>query len=216
MRANPVRRRGVLSLRLAALFLLAAPGASALDGYRVYESTAASVNGEVLFLSDVAREGCFHRCAAMPGSDPEVLTLQEARERLIADVLVLQEQKKLALGQVDNATLSAYAAEAVARMAACGSSCTADIRREEIRSWVERKLVIRDFFNRRVGMFAEVSEEDVARELRRRREAGGSADPAEDQVREELLEAKVAQEVRNWYARTASKARVVLSPLGGK
>jgi hypothetical protein len=71
-----VRRRGALSIRLAALFLLAAPGASALEGYRVYESTAASVNGEVLFLSDVVREGCFHRCAAMPGSDPEVLTLR--------------------------------------------------------------------------------------------------------------------------------------------
>ena len=214
MRANPVRRRGILSLRLAALFLLAAPGASALDGYRVYESTAASVNGEVLFLSDVAREECFHRCAAMPGSDPEVITPQEARERLIADVLVLQEQKKLALGQVDNATLSAYAAEAVARMAACGSSCRDDIRPEEIRAWVERKLVIREFFNRRVGMFVEVSDEDVEREIRHRTPAGGNVELTEDQVREELQEAKVAQEVRNWYARTASKARIVLSPLG--
>lgn len=209
-----MRRSGALSIRLAAMFLLAAPGASALDGYRVYESTAASVNGEVLFLSDVAREDCFRRCAAMPGSDPEVLTLREARDRLIADVLVLQEQKKLALGQVDNATLSAYAAEAVARMAACGSSCRADIRPEEIRSWVERKLVIRDFFNRRVGMFVEVSDEDVEREIRRRTAAGGSADPTADQVREEMLDAKVTQEVRNWYGRTASKSRIVLSPLG--
>jgi hypothetical protein len=211
-----VRRRGNLALRLAALFLLAAPRASALDGYRVYESTAASVNGEVLFLSDVAREGCFHRCAAMPGSDPEVITPQEARDRLIADVLVLQEQKKLALGQVDNATLSAYVAETVARMAACGSSCKDGIRPEEIRGWVERKLVIREFFSRRVGMFAEVSDEDVERELRRRARAGGDAELTEDQVREELLEAKVAQEVRNWHARAASKARIVLSPLGEK
>jgi len=209
-------RRAAPSLLLAALFLLAAPGVSAPDGYRVYESTAASVNGEVLFLSDVAREECFHRCAAMPGSDPEVLTLQGARERLIADALVLQEQKKLALGQVDNATLSAYAAEAVARMAACGSSCKSDIRPEEIREWVGRKLVIRDFFNRRVGMFVEVSDEDVEREIRRRATAGGSADLTEDQVREELLEEKVAQEVQNWRARTASKARVVLSPMGGE
>ena len=118
-----MRRRRALSLRLAALLLLAAPRASALDGYRVYESTAASVNGEVLFLSDVAREVCFHRCAAMPGSDPEGITPQEARDRLIADVLVLQEQKKLGLGQVDNATFSVYAGEASARMASCDSSC---------------------------------------------------------------------------------------------
>ena len=205
---------GALPLLPVALFLLAASGASALDGYRVYESTAASVNGEVLFLSDVAREECFHRCAAMPGSEPELLTLQEARDRLIADVLVLQEQKKLALGQVDNATLSAYAAEAVARMTACGSSCREGIRPEEIRSWLERKLVIRDFFNRRVGMFVEVSDEDVEREIRRRTSAGGSADLGEDQVRGEMLEAKVAREVRNWYDRTASKARIVLSPMG--
>lgn len=206
--------RGALSIHLAALFLLAANGARALDGYRVYESTAASVNGEVLFLSDVAREVCFHRCAAMPGSNPEVLTLQEARDRLIADVLVLQEQKKLALGQVDNATLSAYAAEAAGRMTACGAPCKAGIRPEEVRSWVERKLVIRDFFNRRVGMFVEVSDEDVEREIRRRTGAGGGADLTADRVREEMREAKVAQEVRNWYDRTASKARIVLSPMG--
>jgi len=211
-----VSLRGALSIHLAALFLLAANGARALDGYRVYESTAASVNGEVLFLSDVAREGCFHRCAAMPGSKPEVLTLQEARDRLIADVLVLQEQRKLALGQVDNAALSASAEEAAARMTACGSPCKAGIRPEEVRSWVERKLVIRDFFNRRVGMFVEVSDEDVEREIRRRTGAGGSADLTADQVREEMREAKVAQEVRNWYDRTASKARIVLSPLGEK
>jgi hypothetical protein len=208
-----VSLRGALSIHLAALFLLAANGARALDGYRVYESTAASVNGEVLFLSDVAREVCFHRCAAMPGSNPEVLTLQEARDRLIADVLVLQEQKKLALGQVDNATLSAYAAEAAGRMTACGAPCKAGIRPEEVRSWVERKLVIRDFFNRRVGMFVEVSDEDVEREIRRRTGAGG-ADLTADRVREEMREAKVAQEVRNWYDRTASKARIVLSPMG--
>jgi hypothetical protein len=209
-----VSLRGALSIHLAALFLLAANGARALDGYRVYESTAASVNGEVLFLSDVAREVCFHRCAAMPGSNPEVLTLQEARDRLIADVLVLQEQKKLALGQVDNATLSAYAAEAAGRMTACGAPCKAGIRPEEVRSWVERKLVIRDFFNRRVGMFVEVSDEDVEREIRRRTGAAGGADLTADRVREEMREAKVAQEVRNWYDRTASKARIVLSPMG--
>jgi hypothetical protein len=215
MRANPVKRRRVLSLCLAALFLPAAPGAEALEGYRVYESTAASVNGEVIFLSEVTREGCFHRCAAMPGSEPEVLALPDARDRLIADALVLQEQRKLALGQVDNATLAAYAAEALDRMASCGSACKEGIRPEETRAWVARKLLIRDFFTRRVGMFAEVSEDDVAREFRRRSREG-SPESTEEQVREDLLEAKVAEEVRNWYERTASRARIVLSPMGEK
>ncbi len=211
-----MRRRQTLPLLLAALLLFAAPVASALDGYREYESTVASVNGEVLFLSEVVREGCFQRCAAMPGSEPAILTLAEARDRLIADVLVLQEQKKLGLGQVDNATVSAYAGEALARVASCDSSCKADIRPEETRAWVERKLLIRDFFNRRVGMFVEVSDEEVERELRRGTGQDGSAQRTEDLVREELLEAKRGQEVRNWYDRTASKARIVLSPLGEK
>jgi hypothetical protein len=65
-------------------------------------------------------------------------------------------------------------------------------------------------------MFAEVSDEEVGRELRRRSGRGGDVDLTEDQVREELLEAKVAEEVRNWHARAASKARIVLSPLGEK
>lgn len=202
--------RGALSTVLAALFLLAAPGASAVDGYRVFESTAATVNGEVLFVSDVAREDCFLRCAAMPGSQPEFLPLREVRDRLIADVLVLQEQKKLLLGQVDNAVLAGFAAEAAARMGACGFPCRADIRPDEIRAWVERKLVIRDFFDRRIGMFVEVTDEDLEREIRRR----GGAGQDEEQVREEMREAKMAQEVRNWYDRVASKSRIVLSPMG--
>ena len=64
---------------LGLLFLSPAAGRSA-DGYRVYESTAASVNGEVLFVSDVAREACFLRCAAMPGTEEEILSAREARD----------------------------------------------------------------------------------------------------------------------------------------
>jgi len=209
-------QRRALSIRLAALFLLAAPGASALEGYRVYESTAASVNGEVLFVSDVVREACFLRCAAMPGSEPEALTLQEARSRRIADTLVLQEQKKLALGQVDNATLSGYENEAVARMAACGAPCKEDISPAQTREWVERKLLIREFLGRRIAVFVEVKDQDVEREQRRRVAAGGDPGLTEDQVRQELLEEKVAQEERNWYVRAASKARIVLSPMEEK
>jgi hypothetical protein len=208
-------RRRALTLRLSALLLLAAPGASAVDGYRMYESTAASVNGEVLFLSDVVREECFYRCAAMPGSEPEALPLREIRDRLIADTLVIQEQKKLALGQVDNAVLPGYVKEAATRMAACGSPCSANIRPEDTGTWVERKLLIRDFFTRRVGMFAEVGDEEVEREIRRRSGRDGDDDRTREQVRAELLEAKIAREVRNWYERTASKARIVLSPLEG-
>jgi len=63
-------------------------------------------------------------------------------------------------------------------------------------------------------MFVEVGDEDVEREVRRRTAAGGSPDLTADQVREEMLDAKVSQEVRNWYDRTASKSRIVLSPLG--
>ena len=96
---------------LVLLFLSPAAGRAA-EGYRVYESTAASVNGEVVFVSDVAREACFLRCAAMPGSGEEILSLRQARDRLILDTLALQEQRKLLLGAVDNAMLEEYAREA--------------------------------------------------------------------------------------------------------
>ncbi|HEX2710081.1 MAG TPA: hypothetical protein VHM68_04450, partial [Candidatus Deferrimicrobium sp.] len=44
-----------VSILLFLMFLAPAAGRAA-EEYRVYESTAASVNGEVLFVSDVARE----------------------------------------------------------------------------------------------------------------------------------------------------------------
>jgi hypothetical protein len=188
-----------------------------MDGYELFESSAASVNREVLFLSDVRLEQCLLRCAAMPGSRGEDLSLEEARNRLIADTLALQEQRKLELGQVDNAALDAAVREAAARMEKCDSPCRAEIPPKRMPDWVERKLLVRDFLRRRVAVFVEVKDEDVRREYQRRAgRADGASGLSEEKVRQELLEAKVAQEVRNWYDRAASKSRIILSPLEGR
>ena len=198
---------------LVLLFLSPAAGRAA-EGYRVYESTAASVNGEVVFVSDVAREACFLRCAAMPGSGEEILSLRQARDRLILDTLALQEQRKLLLGAVDNAMLEEYAREAESRMAACSSPCKREIAPGETREWIRRKLLLRDFLNRRIAVFVEVKDDDVRRELAHRSSAPGSgAKPTWEQVRKEMLDARIAQEIRNWETRAASKSRLLLSPM---
>jgi hypothetical protein len=197
-----------------ALLLLVPPRAGAVDGYRLFEATAASVNREVLFRSDVVLEQCLLRCAAMPGSREEPVSLAQARDRLISDTLVLQEQRKLELGQVDNAVLAATVAEAAGRMANCPSPCREDVTRDQLAEWVKRKLLIHDFFRRRVAVFVEIKDEDVRREYRRRAALGDNAQGlSEEKVREEMVDAKVAEEIRNWYARAASKSKVILSPL---
>jgi hypothetical protein len=184
------------------------------EEYRIYESTAASVNGEVLFVSDVARETCFLRCAAMPGTKEEILSARGARDRMILDTLGLQEQRKLLLGGVDNVTLTGYAREAESRMAACSSPCKQEIVPGETRDWIRRKLLLRDFFNRRVAVFVEVKDDDVRKELALRSSApGNGAKPTEEQVRDEMREARIAQEIRNWQTRAASKSRLILSPM---
>ena len=203
----------MIPILLVLLFL--SPGAGrAAEGWRVYESTAASVNGEVLLVSDVVREACFLGCAAMPGTGEEILPLREARDRLVLDTLALQEQRKLLLGAVDNVTLEGYAREAESRMAACSSPCKREIAPGETREWIRRKLLLRDFFNRRVSVFVEVKDDDVRRELARRSSAPGSgAKPTEEQVRDEMRDARIAQEIRNWQTRAASKSRLILSPM---
>jgi len=199
---------------LLGLLLLAPAAGGAAGEYRVYESTAASVNGEVLFVSDVAREACFLRCAAMPGTEEEILSLRGARDRLILDTLALQEQRKLLLGAVDNTALEGYVREAEARMAACPSPCKAEIAPGEAREWIRRKLLLRDFFTRRVAVFVEVKGDDVRRELARRSSSPGSGpEPTWEEVRDEMLDARIAQEIRNWQTRAASKSRLILSPL---
>jgi hypothetical protein len=199
---------------LMVLLSLSPAAARAAEGYRLYESSAASVNGEVLFVSDVAREACLLGCAAMPGTGAETPSLRQARERLILDTLALQEQRKLLLGSVDNAVLERYAREAVARMAACPSPCQREIAPGEIREWVRRKLLLREFFDRRVGVFVEVKDDDVDKELAKRSSAPGiGAKPTREQVREEMLDAAIAREIRNWQTRAASKSRVILSPM---
>ena len=183
-------------------------------GTSSYESSAASVNAEVLFVSDVAREVCFLGCAAMPGTGEETLSLRQARDRLILETLALQEQRKLLLGAVDNAVLEGYAREAESRMAACPSPCRREIAPGETREWVRRKLLLRDFFNRRVVVFVEVKDEDVLKEFARRSSAPGiGAKPTLEQVREEMLDAQIAREIRNWQTRAASKSRLILSPM---
>ena len=200
---------------LLLVLLVLPPGASrAAEGYRVYESTAASVNGEVLFVSDVAREACFLGCAAMPGSVEETLSLREARDRLILDTLALQEQRKLLLGAVDNGTLEGYVREAESRMAACSSPCKREIAPAGTREWIRRKLLLRDFFNRRVAVFVDVKRDDVRKELARRSSSPDNvAVPTREDVREEMLEARIEEEIRNWQTRAASKSRVILSPM---
>jgi len=203
----------MIPILLCLLFLFPA-AARAADGYEVYESTAASVNGEVLFVSDVAREACFLRCAAMPGTREEILSAREARDRLVLDTLALQEQRKLLLGTVDNVTLTGYAREAESRMAACPSPCKREVAPGETREWVRRKLLLRDFFNRRVAVFVEVKDDDVRRELARRSSAPEiGAKPTEEQVRNEMRDARIALEIRNWQSRAASKSRLILSPM---
>jgi len=202
------------ALILLGLLLLSPAASHAAGEFRVYESTAASVNGEVLFVSDVAREACFLRCAAMPGTEEEIVTLRGARDRLILDTLALQEQRKLLLGAVDNASLEGYAREAESRMAACPSPCKRELAPGETREWVRRKLLLRDFFNRRVAVFVEVKADDVRRELARRSSSPeNGAEPTWEDVREEMLDARIAQEIRNWQTRAASKSRLILSPL---
>jgi len=199
---------------LLVLLFLAPAAARAAEGYRVYESTAASVNGEVLFVSDVAREACFLGCAAMPGSREEILSLRQARDRVVLDTLALQEQRKLLLGAVDNAVLEGYVREAESRIAACSSSCKQKIAPGETREWIRRKLLIRDFFNRRVAVFVDVKGDDARREPAHRSSAPGDGEtPAREEVREEKLDARVAQEIRNWQSRAASKSRIILSPM---
>jgi len=204
--------RGVPIL-LGLLFLTPA-AARAAEAYRVYESTAASVNGEVLFVSDVAREVCFLGCAAMPGTGKEILSSREARDRLVLDTLAHQEQQKLLLGMVDNVTLERVARESESRLAACPSPCKREIAPGETREWIRRKLLLRDFFNRRVAVFVDVKEDDVRKELARRSSAPGKgAEPTLEQVRSEMLDARIAQEIRNWQSRAASKSRLILSPM---
>ena len=199
---------------LLVLLFLSPAAARAVEGYRLYESTAASVNGEVIFVSDVAREACFLRCAAMPGTEEEILSLRQARDRLILDMLALQEQWKLLLGAVDNAALEGSAREAESRMAACSSPCQREIVPVETREWIRRKLLLRDFFNRRVAVFVEVKDDDVRKELARRSSSpGNGAEPTLEEVRKEMLDARIAQEIRNWQTRAASKSRLILSPM---
>lgn len=200
---------------LAVLAALCGTAAGEPPGYRLAESAAASVNGEVIFLSDVVREACFLRCGLDSGRPASDVSLARARERLIADTLVLQEQRKLGLGAVDNAALSSSAAEDAARLAACPSPCARTVDARAVRDFVQRKALVKDFLARRLAVFVEVGDEDVQREIEKLRSRGDAKpqDLEADKVRRALVEQKTAAAIRNWYERTASKSRIMLSPM---
>lgn len=201
---------------LAAVAMVALAGmcAAGPEGYRRIESVAASVNGEVVFLSEVAREACFYWCGAVASLPAQEISLSRAREKLIADMLVLQEQKKLGLGEVDNAALRSATAETLSRMRRCASPCAAAITETEVRELLQRRLLVREFLERRIAVFIEINDEDVRKEIDRLTRSGAPpAEVSEEEVRKRLYEEKAAAEIRNWFARTTSKSRVLLSPL---
>lgn len=189
--------------------------ASADDGFRLFDATAASVNGEVIFLSDVDREACFYRCGAFPGDDPVRMTPTQARDKLVADTLVLQEQKTLGLGALDNEALADAAAGTSSRLAACADPCARTVDADAAREFAARRLIVREFLSKRISVFVEVSDEEVDLEIHRRGGLGETrpGDLSRDKVREELSREKAAREIGNWYERAASKSRILLSPL---
>jgi hypothetical protein len=202
------------SIFLCVLLALSGTCAAAPDGYRAIESVAASVNGEVVFLSDVEREACFYRCGTVPGQAPQEMSLSRAREKLIADTLVLQEAKKLGLGTVDNAALASSTAESLSRTRKCAYPCAVAVTEAEIRDLVLRRLLVRDFLERRIAVFIEINDEEVRREIGQRSQAGAPPEElAEEVVRKSLYAEKAAVEIRNWFARSTSRSRIVLSPL---
>jgi len=184
-------------------------------GFRLFDAMAATVNGEVLFLSGVIREACLSKCGVFPGDEPVELSLSASRDRLVADTLVMQEQEKLELGAVDNAALREAAARAWDILERCPSSCAKEILPGQVRDYVERRLLVRDFLRKRVSVFVDVSEEEAQREIQRRASRLGTspAEISEGTVRKELLEEKAAREIRNWFDRATSKSRILLSPL---
>jgi len=210
-------RSGILVSGILSAILFSPAGAQEKEtgGYRLYEATAATVNGEVLFLSDVVRESCLRACGAFPGDEMVVLSLPEARDRLIADILVRQEEEKLALGTVDNTALQKAVAGASAAMASCPFPCAKEVSGEQVRDYAARRLLVREFLRKRVSAFVDVKEEEVEREVKRRASRSGvrPEDVPREAVRKELLEESSAREIRNWFDRATSKSRVLLSPL---
>ncbi len=201
------------------LSLIPLPIGNAEEGgtgeYRLYEATAATVNGEVLFLSDVVRERCLIGCGAFPGDERAVLSPPEARNRLIADTLVRQEEEKLALGTIDNAALQEAEAGALDIMRACPSPCAREVSGGQVREYAARRLLVREFLRNRVSVFVDVSEEVVQREIEHRASRTGvpAGDIPADVVRKELFDEETARETRNWFDRATSKSKILLSPL---
>lgn len=194
------------------------PDNGALPGYRLVDATAASVNGEIIFLSDVEREACFDRCGAFPDEKLDNLSLSESRRKLIYNRLILQEQRKLALGTVDNDALAANAARVKERMANCSYPCAIEIDDTEIRAAVSDRALVAGFLLSRVSSFIEIPEEEVQLEIGRHAAAEGK-DPgaySEDSVRSALREEKSKLEIRNWYYKAASNSRIFLSPMEEK
>ncbi|MGA7104168.1 MAG: hypothetical protein WBX49_02375 [Candidatus Deferrimicrobiaceae bacterium] len=210
-------RSGILAWGILSTVLFSFANAQEKEtgGYRLYEATAATVNGEVLFLSDVVRESCLRACGAFPGEEMVMLTLPEARDRLIAEILVRQEEEKLALGTIDNTALQKAVAGALAAMESCPFPCAREVSGEQVRDYAARRLLVREFLRKRVSAFVDVKEEELERAVQRRASRSGvrPEDVPREAVRKELLEERSAREIRNWFDRATSKSKILLAPL---
>lgn len=182
------------------------------EGYVLVDATAASVEGEILFRSDVAREACLLRCGAIPGEKGREASFAEARRLLVEDTAILAEQKRLSLGAVDEGALRDATASVRDRIAECREPCAATLGESVPREVARRRLLVRDFLERRVSAFVEVTDEEVERE--RALAAARRGEPVEsvsvDEVRESLVAAKREKEIARWRESAVSKARVVL------
>jgi hypothetical protein len=190
----------------------------ALTGFRLVDATAASVNGEIIFLSDVSREACLERCRAFPADASDNVSMVDARKKLIYNRLILQEQRKLSLGAVDNVALAATTADVAKRIGACSDPCAREFSASGVRAIVSDRFLVDEFLEKRVSVFIEIPDEEVQREIGKRATAEGK-DPesySEDAVRADLRRERSRLEVQNWYYKAAAGARIFLSPMEEK
>jgi hypothetical protein len=183
------------------------------EGYVLADATAASVEGEILFRSDVDRERCMILCGAFPGEEGRAVTWTEARRRLVEETAILHEQRRLSLGTVDNGVLLDVVPRVKERLSACVDPCAAGAGEGTFLEFAWRRLLVRDFLERRVSAFVEASEAEV--EAERARMAARKGVPVEevssDEAREAIVAVKREAEIVKWRESAAARARVVLS-----
>ncbi len=209
----------ILLLRCAILAVLAAWFLPATDaGAELVDRVVASVNNDVITLSELQQAVAFNRAVAGAGTGPQVE--RETLEGIINRKLLVQEATRIGFVEVSKADIDAERERFRTRIGTDEAYRSFLARARLIEAQLDRmlgeRLLVERFIQKKIGLLVRVSHDEAESYFREHADQfkGMRFTEAQPQIMATLTNERAGKQLDQYIADVRSRAEIRINPLG--